>query len=341
MHAHLSVAAFAACLATPTLAAPPTVVADTAVTASFVAQVMGDLGQPSVLIPSGASLHHYQMRPSDARKLQSADTVIWTGPELTPWLERAVSGVTASQLQLTHVPGTHLQGFAGDAHDPAHDDHAHEEHDEHGHAAHDHDHDHDHEGHSHDEHEHEAHAEHDGHDHDHSGTDPHAWLTPENGPVWLAAIAQELSRLDPENADAYKANAEAAATRLSDLDAELNAELAPISDQSFVVFHDAYGYFTTHFGLRPAIAVSLGDATSPSAARLSEIRERIADTGVNCAFPEAGHDPKLIETAIENSGTKLGAALDPAGTELEGGPDFYATLMRNLARTLTDCMGES
>uniref|UniRef100_A0AAN0M8D8 High-affinity zinc uptake system protein ZnuA n=1 Tax=Yoonia rhodophyticola TaxID=3137370 RepID=A0AAN0M8D8_9RHOB len=54
---------------------------------SLVAQVMGDLGSPDLLLPPGADPHDFALRPSDADKLANSDLIIWVGPELTPWLE--------------------------------------------------------------------------------------------------------------------------------------------------------------------------------------------------------------------------------------------------------------
>lgn len=325
MRSEISIAALAAMLATPVIAAPPRIVVDTPVTASLVADVLGDLGTPDVLIDQGSSVHHYQMRPSEAAALQSADLLVWFGPELTPWLSRAAAtrGDKAG-LELLDVPGTVLRDYADVTHDDdtAQDDHDHSD-------GHEHEHDEDH-GHD-DEHEH---ADHDHHD----GVDPHAWLDPGNAAPWLNAIAEHLSGLDPDNAAAYAANATEAATRIARLDDDLGAMLAPFVNDSFVVFHDAYGYFTDHFGLSPAIAVSLGDATSPSAARLAEVRAQVVQSGARCAFPEFAHDAKLIDTVIEGSTVTLGQPLDPSGAAIEPGPRLYADLLTGLAASLSDCL---
>lgn len=304
------------CGTAPVLAAPPAIVADTPITGSLVQQVLGDLGTVRVLLPQGASAHHYQMRPSDAQSLQDAGMLVWTGPELTPWLGRAADslGDGTAQLRLLQVQGTRLRSYASD-----HEDHGHEGHD------HDHSHDHDHD-HSHD------------HDHDHSGTDPHAWLNPDNGALWLTAIADHLTTADPDNAATYRDNASAAAKTLAALDAQITADLADHRDQGIVVFHDAYGYFTDHFALRPAMPLSPGDASTPSAARIAALRDQIADSGAACAFPEYGHDPKLIATATEGSTTRTGAALDPEGSGIDQGPDLYGQVLTGLAQTLTDCL---
>lgn len=294
----------------PALADAPHVVVDIPAIGSLTQQVMGDLGQVRVLLPSGGDAHNYQIRPADAAAMQDADLLIWVGPELTPWLERAAANLSSGKsLELIEAPGTSLRDFAESD----------------GTAGH-HDHDHD-------------HADHDGHDHD--GIDPHAWLDPHNGIAWLDAIAATLSAKDPENAGVYARNAQAAAQTISRIDAENAQAFAAVADQRFVVFHDAFGYFTDHYGLPPAIALSLGDASSPSAARLSEIRQDIAGQGAVCAFPEAQHSPALLQSVIEGTGATLGRALDPSGSDLPYGPGLYGDILRNLGETISDCLAKN
>ncbi|MBC9246951.1 zinc ABC transporter substrate-binding protein [Paracoccus sp. 11-3] len=287
--------------ATPALAAPEIVV-DTPITGSLVQHVMGDLGTIHVLMPAGTSVHHHQMRPSDAGALQDADALIWTGPELTPWLERASRslGQGSVQLRLLDIKGTTLRSY-DDRHADQHD----EDH---------------------------------GHGHGHADNDPHAWLNPENTALWLSEIAKQLGALDSENAAIYSANAQAVAARLDEMDSAIRAQLAPVADKHFVVFHDAYGYFTDHYGLSPALAVSPGDASTPSAARISELRAAITESGATCAFPEFAQDTKLIVAASEGTGIKTGAALDPEGAGIEAGPMLYGHVMQGLADSLTDCL---
>jgi zinc transport system substrate-binding protein len=325
--------------ALPALAEVPRVVTDIPPVHALVAQVMGDLGTPELLLDQGASEHDFQLRPSQAASIAEAGLIIWVGPALTPWLDRVVDGLGEGvpSLTLLDAPGTYLQGYAekAEAHDEHGEEKAHE--DEHAHE------------HAHEE-EHargkdEGHQEAEGHeagheDHGHDGDDPHAWLDPANAKVWLDAIAGELSRLDPANAATYAANAGAAASAVDALDAEIAATLAPVAGRPIVVFHDAFGYFAGHFGLTVAAAISPGDATSPGAARLREIQERLSGGAAVCAFPEPQHDPALLVQMAEATGTKVGGAIDPVGSLLEAGPGAYAALMTGLAQTIADCAGK-
>lgn len=293
----------------------PRVVTDIPPVGSLVAQVMGDLGVPLVLLDKGADPHAFQLRPSQAADLAQAGLIVWIGPEMTPWLERALNGVgtTGTDMRLLALPGTRLQAYTdpGEAHD---DDHG----DDHG-DAHD-----------------DAHGDTGPDAHDHSGTDPHAWLDPENANLWLGAIAAQLSNLDPEHAATYGANAAAAQAALVTLEADLTARLAPAVGQPIVVFHNAYGYFTARFGLTVAGTIRTGDAAAPGAAHLRELQARIVGTPV-CLFPETNHDPKLIASIATGTNARIGAALDPSGLSLPLGPALYAEMLRGLAGAIAEC----
>ena len=308
----------------------PKVVTDIPPVHALVSLVMGDLGQPQLLLAKGADEHDFALKPSQMQGISDATLAIWIGPELTPWMERALRSSSAAQLALLDAPGTERRNFAEGGGDHDHD-----------HAEGEEDHDHaaesgaeDEAGHDHDGEHAEAHDD----GHHHTGTDPHAWLDPQNAIVWTGLIAAELTRLDPDNAATYAANAEAARARIATLDSELKTQLAPVADKPFIAFHDAYGYFTAHYGLQPAGHLALGDASAPGAAHISELRAEIAAGGIVCLFPEVQHDPALLTQLSEGSPVRIGGALDPVGSSLEPGPAAYETLLHSIADTLTTCL---
>jgi zinc transport system substrate-binding protein len=309
-------------VALPVAADVPRVVTDLPPVHSIATQVMAGVAEPVLLLDRGANAHSFQLRPSQAAALSEADLVVWIGPEMTPWLDRALDGLSedAVRLGLLEAPETFTRRF-GDT----------------GGQVHDHDHAHDHEAVEQSGPEAKA-AGNNGHGHD--GVDPHAWLDPANAMVWADLMAAELGRLDPENATTYSANAAKAKAGIAALDAEIAASLAPLHDRPFVVFHDAYGYFTDHYGLHPAGAIALGDATSPGAARLAALQASIGQSGTVCLFPEVQHDPALVHQMAEASGARIGKALDPSGSSLEPGAGNYAELLRNMASALTECLNK-
>lgn len=292
----------AAFMSTPGAATPPRVVTDMPLTAALVQSVMGDLGQPTALLDDGADPHHFQIRASQARAMQDGDILIWMGPELTPWLARAASGFT-QQIALLHDETTDLRDMATARNDKPQDHHATAS--------------------------------------TYQTIDPHAWLNPQNGIGWTNAIADRLSDLDPENSAIYLQNARAAVGQIAATEQQIARDMAPLSAETFVTLHDAYGYFTGHFGLEPSISVSLGDAASPSAARLRLVNKVIAAKKPVCAFPEANQPTALIDDIAAKAGLRMGDALSPSGIGLEPGESAYIAALLQLASRISACLRPS
>lgn len=288
-----------AILPLPLLAEVPVVVTDIPPVHAIVSQVMGDLGAPVLLLEKGADEHDFQLRPSQMEAIAYADLVVWVGPELTPWLDRALEGSAAASLPLLdHAPVLRSYDEA------AHQDETAEEHD--------------------------AHV--------HDGLDPHAWLDPTNAAAWAGVIAADLAQRDPEHAAVYAGNAARAAAQIMAMDGMLQATLARAKSQPFLTQHDAYGYFTAHFGMTYAGALSAGDAAPVGAAHLQQVQAAVAAGGAVCLFPEAQHDPALLEQVMQGTPARMGGALDPVGSTLTAGPAAYDALMRGMAETLAACL---
>lgn len=298
-------------------AAAPPVVATILPVHSLTAAVMDGVGEPELLLPPGTSPHAYSMKPSDAAALEQAELVVWIGEELETFLVRGLDTLAgdAERLALIDAPGVEVIHLA-DAGD-GHDDHGHDAHDhgDHGHGE-------------------------DAHGHDHGDVDPHIWLSPANAMAMTRALADALAAIDPDHATTYAANAEATVSRIEELGDDLRAELAPVRDVPYVVFHDAYRYFEQAFGLENVGAVTLSPDQSPGTAHVAELRGAIRAADVTCVFAEPQFEPRLVETLVAGTPVRAGE-LDPVGAGLTPGPDAYLHLMRGLAADLRDCLAPS
>nr|WP_298414714.1 zinc ABC transporter substrate-binding protein [uncultured Halomonas sp.] len=284
----------------------PSVAVDIPPVYSLVDQVMGDLGSPDLVIQQGASPHGYSLRPSEAAALNRADVVFWIGDGLTPSLADSLESLAgdAVSVKLMEVPGTLTLEYRQGA---TFDTHAHEASDDHG------------------------------HEHAHHSENPHAWLDPQNAQVWLGAIAESLANVDPQNAAIYRDNARRGKAELDALTKELNKRLANAHDTRFVVFHDAYHYFENRFDISATGAISLGDASQPSPARLNELRKRIDELNIHCVLSEPQFDPKLVKSVFGDTGVETSIVIDPLGTALSLGDELYPQLLHQLADGLVRC----
>lgn len=321
--------------ASQTYAQVPKVAVDIAPLHSLVTQVMDGVGEPDLLIRPEASPHDYHLRPSEAKALSQADVVFWVGEGLTPWLEKPLSSLasSATKVEMMEVEGTTLYGFREGATFEAHS-HSEEGHEEH--------HKHEHKEreeseesevhHQHEEHDHDAH-----HDHHHGKYDPHAWLDPKNSEVWVEAIAGALSNADAENAPIYTENAKVAISRLRSLSEDIRQQAQSINGIKFIVFHDAYQYFEQRFQLLATGAISISDASKPSPARVSEIRQTVKDLGVTCVFTEPQYNPELVNAVFENSTVNTIGKMDPIGANIAPGKEQYYSLLVAMISSLKQC----
>ena len=310
---------------------------------SLVSAVMEGSGSEPVLFIKGAgSPHDYAMRPSDARALQKADVIFWIGEDLEGFLAKPISTLSngALSVELHKADGIELlkPGEKGEHDHDDHAKHADEAHEEHEHEEHAHD------EHGHEEHgdEHEKHADHDEHEEDghhdhHHDVDMHVWLDPHNAEMMVKLIAAKLSDADPENKSLYSANAEKTIEKLEALDGEIREKLSDVRGEPFLTFHDAYGYFTGHYGLSYLGAISVNPERKPGAAKLKKIKHEIEHEKAACIFSEPQFQPKIIDVVAE--GVPVGkGVLDPLGAELAPGKDAYFELMRNLAGSMVSCL---
>jgi zinc transport system substrate-binding protein len=280
------------------LAAPPKVATDITPVHSLVASVMQGVGSPSLLIQSGASPHGYTLRPSEAQALQDADLVVWMSEDLTPWLAGSIASLAGDAVNIE------LLESEGTLLRNIREGATFEAHDHHGH----------------DEHH-----------------DPHAWLDPENARTWLNSIAEELAKLDPANADTYRRNAADTRQQLTDLQAELEQRVESLSQVRFIVFHDAYLYFERRFGLTAQGAISIGDASDPSPARIKKLRDLTESLDIRCVFTEPQYNPGLVKSVFAPTQVRATPVMDPLGARLEPGTGLYQALIRDLVRSVEEC----
>ena len=278
---------------------------------ALVAGVMGNTGNPRLMLTGAASPHTYQMRPSEAEALASADLVVWVGENMETFLDRPIAnlGAGAEILTLHESTGMELlpsrEGGIWSDEDP------------------------------------EMHVdEHDDHGHDHDEFDLHIWLDPGNARRIVDVVADALIRIDPGRTETYRGNADTMRARIDMLETSLGVQLAPVRQRAFIVFHDGYGYFEHAFDLNSKGAVAVDPARPPGAKRLAELRAALAEHDVRCVFTEPQFEPALVQTVIEGSTVRT-APLDPLGAMVEPGPDAWFDTMRGLGDAVAGCLGDA
>ncbi|MFC0668521.1 zinc ABC transporter substrate-binding protein [Azotobacter chroococcum] len=262
------------------------------------AAVQDGAGAPDVLLPPGASPHHYALRPSDVRALREATLFYWIGPDLEAFLPKVLDGRRQPSLAVQALPGLQLRHFAGES------------------AA------------GKDEHDY-AHRP--------GSLDAHLWLLPANARLIAARMASDLAGADPASAARYQANLAAFEARLDELDRRLKARLEKLAGKPYFVFHEAYDYFEAAYGLDHAGVFSVSPDVQPGARQVAQMRQRLQEAGPTCVFSEPPLQPRLAQTLSAGLPVRL-AELDPLGSAVAVGPQGYEQLLERLGEGLAGCL---
>ena len=346
---------------------------------SLVTSVIGNTGKTVSLIPAEVSPHEFKLKPSDTKKLQNANIIFFVSDHLESSVSKVFKNLPKNIKIINLMEDTGIKHLAirdneawerhdhhhghgdhddHDKHGKKHDDHDHDkhakkhddhDHDKHGkkHDDHDHDkhakkhddHDHDKHGKKHDDHDHDKHAKkHDDHDDHEKEDDVHIWLSPDNAVKIIKKVSKELSLFFPENAKTYEENATRMINKINQLKVVLKNELSGIKDKPYVVFHDAYQYFETSFGLNAVGSVALEGDIASSPKQISFIKDKIVKLKASCVFQEPQFDSKLVKIVVEGTNAQIGT-LDPLGVNIKSGENFYLQLLKNMAKSLKECLG--
>ncbi len=280
---------------------------------SLVASVMEGVGVPELLLPDGASPHTFQLKPSTLKTLKEASLIVWVGPSLEMFMQKPLSSLSPSfgfiEIQsLDNLVKLPLREGREWQHSDPEDPHGH--------------------GHGH------------GHDHDHGAhgdVDPHLWLSNTNAQMIVKTIAERLSKVDPQHAKQYQANAQKTLQRLKFLKSNLQGLLASVQSEPYLVYHDGYQYFEKEFDLKAVGTMVINPHVPLSAHGLAQIKELIKARGVKCIFKETEFSERIIENSLGNQLVQI-RELDPLGVHIDKGPDHYEKTLFALGKTIHDCL---
>lgn len=311
------------------------VVTSFSILADMVENVGGEHVEVTSLVGPDSDAHVYSPRPTDARALAEADLVVFNGLQFEGWMERLIDASDYAGPLVVTTAG--IDRVAA-----AHDDHGHDEHDDHGHDEQgDHGHD---EQDDHDDHGHDDHDDHDDHGHeghDHGDDDPHGWQDLAMGKVYVANIRDGLIEADPDNAEAYTANAERYINEIDATDAEIRALLGEIpASTSVITGHDSFGYFASAYGLRFLSPQGLSTEAEPSAANMARLIDVIREQNVQALFHENMTSPAIITQLAEETGLPIAGTLYADALAAEGEASTWLGMMRHNARTLHDALAQ-
>lgn len=272
----------------------------------FTQNIVGDLADVETLVPAGIEPHDWEPTAQDMAAITDADVLVYNGAGMEGWVEQVLDSASGSNL-VTVEASQGLEIMEGT-----------EEEDEDHHA----------EGET-EDHDHEE----EGHEHDHGGLDPHVWLAPSLAIKEVRTIEAALSAASPENAAAFKTNADSYVAKLEQLDQDFKDGLADTKRKDFITQHAAFGYLAKEYGLTQVPIAGLSPDQEPSAAQMAEVIEFAKANDVKTIFFETLVSSNVADTIAQEIGAKA-AVLNPieglTDEDRSSNLDYVAIMRQNL-----------
>jgi ABC-type Zn uptake system ZnuABC Zn-binding protein ZnuA len=149
---------------------------------------------------------------------------------------------------------------------------------------------------------------------------PHLWTNPPMAKCYAEIAASSLAKADPANAAGYAANAKAYAAKIDELDRLMIAASAsiPASSRKLLTYHDAYAYFSAHYGFEVIGAIQVSSFEDPTPKEVAKLIEQIKSQKVPAIFgSEVFPSPVLAQIGKESGAKYIDVLRDD---DLPGGP---------------------
>lgn len=166
---------------------------------------------------------------------------------------------------------------------------------------------------------------------------PHAWMSPTNGEIYVTNIERALVDLDPEGAATYRANADRYRAELRALGRDLRSKLAelPPTQRALVTCEGAFSYLARDTGLREAYLWPVNAEQEGTPRQIASVVTFVRDNRVPAVFCESTVSDKGQRQVASESGARFGGILYVDSLSESDGPvPSYLDLLRHTATTI-------
>jgi len=273
--------------------------------------IAGDKINIEILLPPGVGIHHFSAKPSDLKKIASADIIIKNGAGLDEFVNKLIESSGNNKVaSIDASAGIETIKGQSNCTECLH------------------------------EHDKVNNPSEEKHEHEHSAGelagDPHTWISVKNSIKQVENILNALVKSDPQNAEFYKKNAAEYIVKLNELDKYIENKLKGFKDRKFIVYHGPFAYFAKDYGLNQfSIAGITGTAPAPS--KLKEIYDVIKKDKIGFLVSEPAYRDREIKAISEE--LKLSVIeLDPVETynKKEDFKNYFIDKMKENADKLFD-----
>lgn len=166
---------------------------------------------------------------------------------------------------------------------------------------------------------------------------PHAWMSPKQGLVYVENIRKALTEQAPEHADYFAANAAAYSTKIKEIDSVLDGSLStlPTNNRVLVTCEGAFSYLASDYGLEEQYLWAINSDAQGSPQQIAKIIEIVKANNIPAVFCESTVEPRIQQEVVSATNARLGGILYVDSLSPKDGPaPTYLLLLKHTADTI-------
>lgn len=289
----------------------------------WVKTIVGDNAENvdiTMLLDNGVDLHSYQPTAEDIMKIATCDMFVYVGGESDEWVEDALAEATNENMvviDLLDVLGENVKEEEIVEGMEAEEEHEHDEAEEA---------------------DAEEAVEADTEEAEEVEYDEHVWLSLKYAETLCTEIEAQLETIDPDNAEAYKANLDSYVAELDALDAQYQ-ETVDAASVKTLLFGDRFPfrYLVDDYGLDYYAAfVGCSAETEASFETIIFLADKVNELGLNAVMTIEGNDHTIAETVRDNTESKdqeiltLDSMQSTTSEDVANGASYLSIMTDNL-----------
>jgi manganese/iron transport system substrate-binding protein len=166
---------------------------------------------------------------------------------------------------------------------------------------------------------------------------PHAWMSPAAGLLYVENIRKAMARHDPANAETYRRNAAAYKQQIQATVAPIRARLAavPPTRRWLVSSEGAFTYLTRDFGLRELYLWPINADQQGTPQQVRRVIDAVRANRIPAVFSESTISPDAAQQVARETGAAYGGVLYVDSLSDENGPvPTYLDMLRVTSETI-------
>lgn len=166
---------------------------------------------------------------------------------------------------------------------------------------------------------------------------PHAWMSPAQGLIYVENIRKALTEISPKNADYFSKNAADYSAKLVAIDEELKTSLATIPENNryLVTCEGAFSYLAKDYGLKEVYLWAINSDAQGSPQQVARVINTVRENNIPAVFCESTVEPRIQNEVADATDAELGGVLYVDSLSSNEGPaSTYLKLLEHTAATI-------